>query len=87
VPIEGFTGLGGQNRDGRGETGGPLPPSRLEHAGGLKVSVGCGRKWYRYEEGEESKKCAGEKAGERAEGGDGGVGCGGNSPGNGFPDD
>jgi hypothetical protein len=34
-----------------------------------------------------SKKCAGQKAGESAEGGDGGVRCGGKFPGNGFPDD
>jgi hypothetical protein len=86
VPIEGFTRLDGQNRTG-GRDWRPSSTSWLEHARGRKVSVGCERKWYWYEEDERSKKCAGQKAGEGAEGGDRDVSCGGNFPGNGFPDD
>jgi len=73
---------------GRPESDGRAGLAALfQHAWGRKVSVGCERKWYWYEEDERSKKCAGQKAGEGAEGGDRDVSCGGNFPGNGFPDD
>jgi hypothetical protein len=87
VPIEGLQGWVAKIGTCGARHGGSLPPLGYEHARGRKVSVGCGRKWYRYEEDAGSKKCAGQKAGESAEGGDGGVNCGGQFPGNGFPDD
>jgi hypothetical protein len=76
-----------------------LAPETLEHECGQKVSVKCGMKSYQYRakpnSRDSAKHCAPlvvrvsgqetrEKSGDGTEGGDGGVGCGGNFPGDRF---